>query len=110
MRLATRLLKAEKTTWAEVLNGKEMAGADRYMEGYADGYRRGLAEGHAKRPHPLTWRALAKNLLEDYEDDLTPWELKFVAGFLERGYPEPTPKQQAIFERICERCDLDMPG
>ena len=107
LRFAGKILVEHKATWAEVFS---TPGSDRYQDGYSDGYRRGLAEGAARgRPKPLTWRALAKELLESYEDDLTPWELQFVTGFLSRGYPSPTPKQGAIFQRICERVDIEMP-
>lgn len=118
-RMAVKLVRDAKMDWGSVLNGKPMNGgtAARVDEAaiktaYENGYRRGLAEGHAKPTSgyvPSGWREFARMLKDEHEDDLTEWEWNFVLSFIARGFDTPTEKQRAIFERIAEKCDLETP-
>jgi hypothetical protein len=110
-RLAQRLIGAEELTWEEVLSGtgNSGGGAISFNRGYQEGYRRGLAEGHAGKAKPVTWTAFARTLLDGYQDDLSDWEIGFVENYIERGWAEPTPKQRVVFTRIADKLDLDCP-
>lgn len=121
-RLVMRLLGEEGLTWQEVFKGipghsnNSSAEIDRaynrgFSEGHSRGYTKGLAEGHAKSPvrRVVTWVGFARELLTDYEDDLTDWEQGFLENYTSRGWPQPSPKQRAVFERIAEKLDLECP-
>lgn len=116
---AHRALTQMGFTWEEALNGTGDQGwtEDQVRrvaeEAHAAGYEKGLAAGGGKRPRDegwLTWRGLAKSLIDDHDDLLNDWERMFCSGFLERGFPTPTVKQQAVFERIAEKCGEDCPA
>lgn len=140
VRIANRLLGSLGITWEEVFRKDIAGGRysdedlqktanDAYELGAKDGYARGHAEGvkagGAGKPvsgggpkwgigsgfnDVGSWRAFAKRLHEDYEDDMTEWEQGFVESFIARGFPKPTPKQQAVFERIAEKLGVECPA
>jgi hypothetical protein len=112
-KMAQRLLGSMGLSWEEAFGNSSGGESRSYQDGYNDGYRRGLAEGHATatvRPKPATWNGFARNLLRDYSDDMSDWENGFVESFVERGWSQPTPKQRAVFERIADKLDLDLPS
>jgi hypothetical protein len=122
-RLAQRLIGAEAMTWEEVFNGvgggngsgRPPSGdliSKAYHKGHADGFRDGLAKGHAtatvkRTPAASGWQALAQMLLDNYQ--LTEWETGFCESFLTRGFDTPTEKQHGVFERICRKFDQELP-
>ena len=120
-KLAQKLIGAEALSWEEVFNGAgdSAPGASaallqrRYMAGYEDGYRTGLAKGHAQsvagkfKPVPSDWQDLALSLLREFQ--LTSWEEGFCQSFVDRGWQTPTDKQRGVFERMCKKFDVDLP-
>ena len=122
-RLAQRLIGSEGLTWEEVLssgNGKisqddmQVLFNAGHKKGYDEGYRRGLAEGHAKQPRAVqpgtSFVSWVRTLRDMYNDDLTDWEQGFVDSFIQRGWSHPTPKQRAVFERIADKLDMECPS
>jgi hypothetical protein len=77
-------------------------------QAFERGFQQGLAEG-AKRDAPKSWAAFADHVLQSYPRLLTDWERRFCGDFRARGWPRPTPKQQAIFERLAARCGVPTP-
>ena len=122
-RLAQRLIGGEGMTWEEVFDGvgggngsgRPPSGdliSKAYHKGHADGFRDGLAKGHAsatvkRAPAASGWQALARMLLDEYR--LTEWETGFCESFLTRGFDFPTEKQHGVFERMCRKFDQEMP-
>ena len=120
-KMAQRLIGGEGMTWQEVLDTSGSGGGNeallqrRYMAGYEDGYRTGLAKGHASatvgeakfKPIPSDWQDLAKSFLREFE--LTSWEEGFCQSFVDRGWATPTDKQRGVFERMCSKFDVDVP-
>lgn len=100
-RAAQRLVKASGLTWEQAMIGTD----DAAKRAFSDGYRQGRASAR-----PPTWRDLCRELLDDCSEDLTEWETEFVESYLERGWPSPTTKQQAVFERIAEKCGVETPA
>jgi hypothetical protein len=123
-RLAQRLIGSEGLSWDEVLNSGNGRISQEDMQtlfdagfrkGHDDGYRRGLAEGHAKsvpsaREPGTSFISWVRSLRDVYNDDLSNWEQGFVESFIARGWAMPTPKQRAVFERIADKLDMDCPA
>lgn len=112
-RLAQRTLGEMGLTWEEFCGAQPNSKGDStaYMNGYNDGYRTGLAKGHASAvvKKPMTWVAFCRDLQQNYYDNLNDWEQGFVDNYVSRGWSEPTPKQRSVFERIASKCDVELP-
>jgi hypothetical protein len=121
-RLAQRLIGSEGVTWEDVLSsGNGSISQDDmqvlfdagFRKGFDDGYRKGLAEGHAK-PRGIapgtSFISWVRSLRDIHNDDLTDWEQGFVDNFIARGWPQPTPKQKKVFERIAEKLAMACPS
>jgi hypothetical protein len=79
-----------------------------YESGHSSGYAKGFAE--AKTPvRIISWLAVARDLLENYNHFLTEWERGFFDSFIERRWNSPTPKQRAIFERVADKTGINLP-
>jgi hypothetical protein len=116
-RLAQRLIGGEGMTWDEVLaDGNSHISQDDMQRLFDAGYKKGVADTTAvmaknRPPQPgRTWVSFARNLRDVYNDDLSDWEQGFVESFIERGWANPTPKQQKVFERIAGKLDLECPA
>jgi hypothetical protein len=113
-RAAAKYLKEIGMTWEEALTGhgydesamQDMAN-QAFQAGYQDGHVKGAAAARAYRPP--NWRGFCQELEEEYWDNLSDWEQGFVSSFNERGYARPTPKQQAVFERIAAALGIQTP-
>jgi hypothetical protein len=62
-----------------------------------------------KPPRRTNWRQWATDLIDREQDCLSPWEIKFFGSFGAGRYPVPSDKQRAVFERVAERLDLELP-
>jgi hypothetical protein len=78
-------------------------------DAYERGFRKGVEAGGVQDSAPGSWPAFADRLLQQCARLLNAWEQKFCASFIEHGWPEPTPKQRAIFEKLAARCGLRTP-
>jgi len=113
-RAASRYLKEIGMTWEEALTGhgydesamQDMAN-QAFQSGYQDGHVAGAAAARAYRPP--NWRGFCTILVDEYWDAMTDWERGFVQSFIERGYGRPTPKQQAVFERMAAALQIQTP-
>lgn len=118
-RLAQRLLGSEGLTWEEAMNGHgggyteeavRTVVTEAYDKGFQDGITKALKENPLGPPQPVrTWQSYARELKDDYDDYLSEWERGFVESFIDRGWPSPTPKQHAIFERISRKTGTALP-
>ena len=96
-RMAQRHVAGLGATWEEVLNRTDSKGTfsedtvrEAYSSGHQAGYAKGLEEGRSTRPSDqgwITWRGVAKDMLNGHNAKLTDWERDFCQGFLDRGYP-----------------------
>jgi hypothetical protein len=106
IRLANRMLKEHKLTWAEALvvpDGLTLAELKEAVNIAAnDGYLRGRSW------RPDSWHDTARAILDC--EDVTPWEREFFESFLERSYPMPTDKQRAIFIKVAQKCGVRYPA
>lgn len=111
---AQRQLGAIGLTWEELLNSttghSDEVLASAYQEGFASGYRKGLADAAANTIRRQTWTTFAHELNQNHWQLLNEWEQGFVENFVEHGWPTPTPKQQAVFERIAQKLGLELPN
>lgn len=120
--LAQRLVASLGLTWEDVFAGNgggysEEKVAQLVKDSFDYGFEKGRAQAlndKLRVPQKLgeelgSWRFLTRALLDDYRSRLTPWEVDFCEGFLDRGWPRPTPKQQAVFEKIANKCNLELP-
>lgn len=121
-RMAQRLLTQLGLTWEEAMG----AGLSEEQAKYAcelafrDGYEKGRAAGVAEGNRAVqayqaaraarTWTMVARELLNDHDDELNEWETEFCEGFIDRGWASPTPKQRAVFERIANKCGVECPA
>jgi hypothetical protein len=79
------------------------------QEGYQDGYLQGLQDGQAApRTRIASWRACANAMLER-SNALTPWEIEFCQGFLDRKWHRPSERMRTVFGRIAEKLGLELP-
>lgn len=133
-RMAHDMVREAGGTWESVLraNAGELSEAQRftkedlayaydrgYREGRNDGVQQGMAEERANHtsaqflsvtPRPgQEWRDLAKDILARFNSKTTHWEKEFLTSFLTRGWPHPTPRQRDVFERIANKCELELP-
>lgn len=114
-RLAQRELGRLGLSWEEFVagnGGTAPANSRTYDTGYSDGFRDGLAKGraaHVTRPRADTWIGFARTLRDEHEDDLNDWEQGFVESYVEKGWPQPTPKQRGVFARMAEKLGLELP-
>lgn len=110
-RMAQRLITELGLTWEEALarglSEENMLQA--VQQAHRDGYLEGFEQGQQSKARRKTWVGLAKQMLEDDDELLTPWEQEFCESFLERGWGTPSPKQRAVFERIADKCGMDCP-
>lgn len=121
-KLAQRQLGATGLTWEELINGPAPedhdpeAFAQAFEAGYQEGLKQGYKKGYAAAEQALadqrsatSWPAFAQLLLDEYNAGLNQWELGFVETFIEKGWDEPTPRQQGVFERIARKFGLECP-
>lgn len=132
-RFATDLVRESGETWETVLKANGAAGdgaqftkddlAYAYDRGYREGRNEGVQEGMAQErasrgpgsfvsvtPRPgQEWRDLTKDLIARFAARTTNWEKEFLTSFLTQGWPRPTPRQRDVFERIANKCDLELP-
>lgn len=89
-RLASRLVRANKTTWEELLSPTVSAPTYRYEP----------------PPPPMRhWQAKAAKILVRYPDLVSEWEREFLKS-LSRRFTTPTEKQAAILQRILRKVNL----
>jgi hypothetical protein len=101
---AHRLFAQLQTTWLALL----AATPEQLEEAYDIGYRAGvLAGAHSMRPR--SWREVCRQALDDHERELSEWEITFCSDYLQRGWPNPTPRQEAVLRRIADKCDIPVP-
>lgn len=138
-RLAAQLLTNYKLSWAELIgpgyastNGdlnragggpeqwragfeaglqkaaqmQKAALAAEYSNGFADGVKNARAMG--VRPDS-SWKDWARHRADSDHEWLSDWEVKFFGSFADGRYAVPSQKQRAIFERVAERLDLELP-
>ena len=120
-KLAQRLVAGLGLTWEQVFAGNGGYSEEKVAQLVKDSYDYGFEKGREQAlndrirvPQKIgeqlgSWRYFTRTLLDDYRPRLTPWELDFCEGFLDRGWPCPTPKQQAVFEKIANKCNLELP-
>lgn len=117
VRLANRVLGELGITWEEALertNGAGRYSAEDMQEAASKAYEQGVADGKMAgavkpgRTRP-SWQTFARDIRDHFFGELTDWEEGFVESFCGRGWPTPTPKQRAVFERIAGKLDLDLP-
>ena len=124
-RMASRFVAGLGYTWDEVLggngatatasNGKtftEDEVAQLVKRSYDYGYEEGqkIHKPGFKSVVPSNpWKAFAVECLDDQKHRLTAWEVDFCESWVERPFPHPTPKQRAIFERLADRFDMELP-
>ena len=119
-RLAHQLVKSQKLTWEETLNAcaKPLGGANRAAGGgkgeqdqelnaaFNAGFEAGVKSQTKPKP---SWRQWAKDRVANDEDCLSSWELNFFGSFGSGRFAVPSDKQHAIFVRVAERLDLELP-
>lgn len=58
---------------------------------------------------PSPWREFIQYVIDHYDDELTDWERDFCRSFLDRGFPVPTPKQEACLMKMARTLGVDPP-
>jgi hypothetical protein len=84
--------------------GGENADQDAYDKGFQDGVNSAKSIKATR-----SWRQWAKDRVKDDEDYLSAWEINFFGSFGAGRYAEPSKKQHAIFVRVAQRLDLELP-
>jgi hypothetical protein len=82
-------------------SNKELEAA--YDKGFNDGVK-------AQRDLKRTWKLWAKERVEEDQDMLSEWEINFFGDFSTGRFAFPTAKQHAIFERVADRLNLELPA
>ena len=85
----------------KALRDKELKAA--YDNGFAAAVKAG------QKVRTTNWRQWAKDLVDEQEDCLSDWEIKFFGGFGNGKFYVPTAKQRAVFEKVAARLDLELP-
>jgi hypothetical protein len=112
LRAAVRLAAGTGVTLLEALRASAAAQLDMARitalekDAFRRGYQKAVEDGGAQGAVPASWPALADRLLQQYARLLSEWERKFLANFIENGWPTPTAKQRAVFERIAAKCGV----
>lgn len=76
-------------------------------------YDRGFNDGvnsHKAAKRDRSWKLWAADRLNEDEDCLSDWEIKFFGDFSNGRYAVPTVKQRAVFERVAARLGIEHPG
>ena len=72
-------------------------------------YQAGFQAGVNSRKPNGDWKAWARSRANDDRDCISSWEFTFFSDFAGGRFAKPTAKQRAIFERVAERLDLELP-
>lgn len=127
-RLAHRLLRSKPYTWDEVVSvngsastnagGTNRAAGGREAEilelkkqiavAYKNGFQDGV-KSTGQRMVKANWKQFARLVVENEQDFLSDWEIKFFGSFAEGRRNVPTDKQKAIFVAVAERLGLEPP-
>jgi hypothetical protein len=99
IRLANKLLKEANVTWEQLLNAATSHSAAQSQQAQAKPKRE---TWHSD------WNTIAIDILEKYPNKVSPWERSFLEGWTINTF-EPTAKQYAVFERLADKFNIELP-